>query len=220
MKVLVVDDNAELLDLVGRSLTRDHHDVAFATSRAQADEIMNKTGIELIVLDLALPDGSGIELCRALRARGNSLPVLVLTAQTNVSSRVTCLDLGADDYLGKPFAVAELRARVRALARRAGNAASKVWTHPNGELDFVARQAKVNGRSAPLTAREWAILERLVNAEGAVVSRDDLLTATWHRVDDSARASLDVLVSRIRRKLWSSLVRTVRGEGYCLGRDQ
>ncbi len=219
MRVLVVDDNEELLDLVGRSLTSDGHDLVFATTAGQALSKLQAMHIDLMVLDLGLPDGSGVQLCRQLREAHYCLPILILTAERAVASRVECLDAGADDYLGKPFAIAELRARVRALARRAPLAGREPVVIGDCRLDFAARHASVNGRQAPVTAREWAILEFLVARRGQIVPRDELLQSAWQRADDAARTSLDVLISRIRKKLGTEIIRTVRGTGYTLDHD-
>jgi two-component system, OmpR family, response regulator len=170
-----------------------------------------------MVLDLGLPDGSGRELCRDLRRRGNPIPILVLTAESAVSSRVACLDAGADDFLGKPFAVVELRARVRALGRRAISLRTFAYERGDVFLDFAARRALVAGREAPITAREWSILELLAGRSGRVVSRSELLDGVWSEISDATNASLDVLIGRIRKKLGANVVRTVRGEGYALG---
>jgi DNA-binding response OmpR family regulator len=217
MRVLVVDDHAELLDLVQRALSRDGHSVLTARSASGARAALAEHAVDLLVLDLGLPDGSGQELCRALRKSGNAAPILVLTAQSAVSSRVECLDAGADDYLSKPFAVAELRARVRALGRRAVSVRTFTYEKNGIFLDFAARRALVDGEEAPVTAREWSILELLAARAGRVVNRGEVLESVWGEVTDATSASLEVLIARIRRKLSSELIRTVRGEGYALG---
>ncbi|HEU5077448.1 MAG TPA: response regulator transcription factor [Polyangiaceae bacterium] len=217
MRILVVDDNEELQDLVGRSLASDGNQTVGATTVSQAWHELESNRVDLMVLDLGLPDGTGIALCRRLREARNTLPILVLTANRAVAAHVECLDAGADDYLGKPFAVAELRARVRALARRAQPSERELLVIGDCRLDFRARSAVVAGRQAPVTTREWAILELLMTRRGSIVTREELLQSAWGRVDASARTSLDVLISRIRRKLGVGIVRTVRGEGYVLG---
>jgi two-component system, OmpR family, response regulator len=217
MRVLVVDDEDELLDLVQRALLRDGHSVITAGSAFEARRTLEQNHAELLVLDLGLPDGSGQQLCRALRAGGYTAPILVLTAQSAVASRVECLDAGADDYLSKPFAVAELRARVRALGRRSVTVRTFSYRWQDVFLDFSARRALVRGEEAPVTAREWSILELLAARTGRVVSRSELLESVWGEVSDAAGASLEVLIARIRRKLSASVIRTVRGEGYALG---
>lgn len=218
MNILVVDDNEELLALLERSLVRDGHQVAVALDVATARAGLAARRIDLVVLDLSLPDGSGLEFCRELRRGGSDLPILVLTAQTSVGARVDSLDAGADDHLGKPFAVAELRARVRALLRRTTLAGSSPLCVGAASIDFRAHIAKVAGKSAPITPREWEILELLAARKGTVVSRAELLQLVWPG-DANAEASLEVLISRLRRKLGSSVVRTVRGEGYALGEE-
>jgi len=217
MRVLVVDDDLELLELVGRALARDRHEVWSAASAEQALTELARRAPEIVVLDLGLPGLSGEELCQQIRGRGSHPLILVLTAQSAVASRVRCLDHDADDYLTKPFAVAELRARVRALSRRMTLARPEAFTHGTLRLDFVARRAYVAETEAPITAREWKILELLAANRGSVVSRAELLGRIWKQNDESAAASLEVLVGRIRRKLGSDVVRTVRGAGYSLG---
>lgn len=219
MNVLVVDDNEELLDLVQRSLSRDGHQVLTAHDVAGAERVLLNQRVDLAVLDLGLPDGSGLALCRRLRSEGADLPILVLTAQTSVGARVGSLDAGADDHLGKPFAVAELRARVRALLRRTTLAAEQPLAIGDASIDFRARVARVAGRAAQITAREWEILELLAARRGSVVSRSELQQLVWPGAEKSAQASLEVLISRLRRKLGPLVVRTVRGEGYAFGRD-
>jgi DNA-binding response OmpR family regulator len=139
---------------------------------------------------------------------------LVLTARSAVSERVACLDGGADDFLSKPFAVAELRARVRALGRRRSVPRVFVYERPGLRLHFSERNAYVNGVPAPVTSREWSILELLAARRGRVVSRQELLEGVWGDADDSTSASLEVLIARIRKKLSPEIIRTVRGEGY------
>jgi DNA-binding response OmpR family regulator len=159
---------------------------------------------------------SGEALCTMLRKSGPSPSILVLTAQSRVASRVRCLDAGADDYLTKPFAVAELRARVRALARRAPSRPAAVILG-RVRIDFAARRAFVDGVEAPITAREWAMLQLMASRGQQIVRREELLEALWNRTNAGASASLEVLIGRIRRKLGPDVVRTIRGEGYALG---
>jgi DNA-binding response OmpR family regulator len=218
MNVLVVDDNEELLDLLQRSLMRADYRVLSARDVAEARSVLDGQRVDLMVLDLGLPDGSGLELCRALRASGSALPILVLTAQTSVGARVGSLDACADDHLGKPFAVAELQARVRALLRRTTLASSPL-EFGQVSLDFRARVAKLGGKAAAVTGREWEILELLAARRGSVVTRAELQQLVWPDAESSAEASLEVLVSRLRRKLGPNVVRTVRGEGYALGEE-
>jgi two-component system, OmpR family, response regulator len=220
VNVLVVDDHAELLELVGRALEGDGHSVRTVATYADAMFELERARPDLAILDLGLPDGSGESLCADIHENKRAGAILVLTAQNAVTSRVRCLDLGADDFLGKPFAVAELRARVRALARRSRRRPVATVRTRDVELDFARRRGSANGREVALTSREWSILELLASeATGTVVTRSDLLEGIWGNSDERSAASLEVLIGRIRKKLGADTVRTVRREGYAFGRD-
>jgi two-component system OmpR family response regulator len=220
MRLLVVDDDVELRDLLVRALERDRHHVTAVPNVDQARRALEPGDTDLVVLDLALPDGTGIALCRELRSGGSEIPILMLTAHSEVGRRVRALDAGADDFLAKPFAVAELRARVRALGRRSGAAEGTTrlprLVHDDAVIDCAARRATRSGKLVTLTAREWAIMEALANQPRRVVSRATLLAEGWGDSGRAAGASLEVLIGRIRRKLGDDLIRTVRGEGYVL----
>lgn len=217
MRVLVIEDQLEVSDLVRRALERDGHLVSTAASAAEADECLAEHPIDVVVLDLGLPDESGLTWCRRVRSEGAQWPILVLTAQSAVHVRVEGLDAGADDFLAKPFAVAELRARVRALGRRGPVRAPSEVTFGTVRLEFATRRAELSGREVPLTQREWKIVELLSSRNGRVVPRAEILDAIWGDDTDANAASLEVIVGRIRRKLGMDLVRTVRGEGYAVG---
>lgn len=216
MKILVVDDEHAVADLVGRALQRDGHTVRVASSLAEAGAAVIESVPELIVLDLVLGDGSGLDLCRALRRDGHRMPVLLLTAHGEVPRRLEGFDAGADDFLPKPFAVAELRARVRALARRGPILRPSIAQIGDVVLDIAGRRAERAGTEVPVTAREWAILELLVAHRGRVMARSAILESIWGDCSDAASASLDVIMARVRRKLGADVVRTVRGEGYAI----
>ena len=214
----MVDDEAELRALVVRALGRDGHSALEASSLATARVELARRDVDVVVLDIGLPDGSGIELCRELRRTGVDVPLLMLTARSEIAQRVESLDAGADDFLGKPFAVAELRARVRALGRRRrGAMPATVLAVGDAELDLGARRARRGAELVSLTPREWAILDALAARGARVVPREDLLDEVWGEATERAAASLEVLIARIRRKLGEALVRTVRGVGYALG---
>ncbi|MFT3923858.1 MAG: response regulator transcription factor [Myxococcales bacterium] len=216
MQLLVVDDHPEVLDLVSRALAREGHVVRSATSVEAARAGIRERSPDVMILDVALPDGTGIELCRSLREAGQRFPILLLTAHGEVPQRVAGLDAGADDFLPKPFAVAELRARVRALGRRGPIERKPCLNFEDLSLDLGARKALRAGSEIPLTAREWAIVELLAMRAGRLVSRSEILDCLWGEISDNANQSLDVLMARIRRKLGPDVVRTVRGEGYAL----
>ncbi len=217
MRVLVIEDSAPTRELLVRSLTDTGMSVVTA-SRYSTGLRQALTGeFECIVLDLMLPDGDGLQLCRELRDGGLRSPILCLTARGDVSERVAGLDAGADDYLRKPFALAELHARIRALARRSGHAPRRRIAGGDVSIDFTARLLQRGGREIPLTAREWTVLEILAARAGRVVSRQELLEEAWQDTSHSASESLEVILSRLRRKLGKSAggcsIRTIRGEG-------
>src|SRR3989441_3204146 len=180
MKVLVIEDSGPTRDLLVRAL-RSEQIAVETSSRLSTGLRQAMTGRhDVIVVDLMLPDGDGLDLCRRLRAEGVPTPVLCLTARGDVGDRVQGLDAGADDYMKKPFALAELRARVRALARRQGLAPPRRLEAGAVRMDFAARRLERRGREVPLTAREWAVLEALVAKRGRMVPRADLLDSIWH----------------------------------------
>lgn len=213
--MLVIDDDSDLRSVVSRALQTDGHVVTTAVDLTEARGRVGD-GVDLIVLDLRLPDGFGLELCRELRADGDPVPIVILTAHSEVALRVAGLDAGADDFLAKPFAVAELRARVRALGRRGGAMRAVVQVFGDVRLDFAARQATKAGIVVGVTTKEWAILDVLARADGRVVHRLDLTESVWGSSDDDVANSLEVLIGRLRRKLGAGVIRTVRGEGYAI----
>jgi DNA-binding response OmpR family regulator len=215
--LLVVDDQPELRDMLARAFERESHRVSLAGSLEEARGSLAAEPPDVIVLDVELPDGSGVDLCRELRREDVRIPILLLTAHGEVRQRVEGLDAGADDFLPKPFAVAELRARVRALGRRGPIERGTVVTIADVELDLGACVATRDGEEIPVTAREWAILKLLAAKPGRVVSRATILDSVWDDVSGAASASLDTLIARIRRKLGAGAIRTVRSEGYALG---
>lgn len=219
MRVLVIDDDPDVRSVVARALEKDGHALITA-STLQAARSAVHDGVDLVVLDLGLPDGRGIQLCRELREEGSSVPILILTANSQVATRVEGLDAGADDFLAKPFAVAELRARVRALGRRRALPRQLAYVHGGVKLDLAGRRATRNGVEVPVTAREWSLLELLAGRAGRVVPRDELLEGVWGDITESAASSLEVLIARLRRKLGAELIETLRGHGYKLAASE
>jgi two-component system OmpR family response regulator len=227
VRVLVVEDDGETRDLLRDALGAFGYAVVAVGRGEAADEVVQGGGADAVVLDVWLPDHDGMDLCRLWRRSGVGLPILMLTARTQVAARVAGLEAGADDYLGKPFAMAELRARLSALLRR-GRRSLREERFVRGAVavDFARRQAWVGQREVPITRRELAVLERLAEDGGRPVSRDALLEEIWGEVTREGAASLEVIVARLRRKLdrpaRRGIIRTVRGYGYAVsppGRD-
>lgn len=220
MNVLVVEDDEETGDFVARALAREGLKVTVASDRAHAEAELAAGRFDVVVLDVMLPDGSGVDLCRAMRAGSSAVPVLFLSARGTVGARVEGLSAGGDDYLPKPFAVRELVARVRALGRR-GPLSRPERTHIGGvSIDLLARRAERNGEELPLTAREWSVLELLLARAGQVVLFEEMLDALWGESTARARASLEVIITRLRKKLnggaANRVIRNVRALGYRL----
>lgn len=224
-RALVVEDDAETRDFVARALAEDGLEVLTAARAEKAWRLLRDERVDAVVLDIGLPGDSGLDLCSRLRQEGIHVPILMLTARSEVASRVKGLEAGADDYLAKPFALAELRARVRALLRRRRSEPSETVVSWAGvRLDLRRRRAFRGGEEVPLTPRELELLARLLRARGGVVPRETLLADVWGRDTPEAAASLEVIVSRLRRKLsradGGSLVRNVRGVGYALDEEE
>lgn len=223
MRILLVDDHRETRSVIEGVLKSEGHTVDSADSLTAARDKLAGGSYAGVILDWILPDGSGIDLCRELRGRGESTPVLMLTARGEVEDRVSGLDAGADDYLRKPFAIAELKARVRALLRRGPQLEQPIVRIGSAEIRLASRGVFVGGREIPVTAREFDILDVLARHRGRAVARSAILLAIWGAEDDSARASLEVLVARLRRKMADAggpdIIRTHRGYGYSLSTE-
>ncbi len=220
-RVLLVEDDAETREAVTLALAEEGYQVIGAERGEAGTRALKSGDISAVILDVWLPDSNGFDLCRGWRAAGMHVPVLMLTARTDVSSRVKGLDAGADDYLGKPFALSELRARLRALLRRGADPQrQQVLRWGPVTMDFGRRQAWNGETEIPLTRREIDVLERLAWGRGHAVSRADLLEEIWGDSTPEAAASLEVIVARLRKKLEQggkeSPIRTVRGFGYAL----
>lgn len=218
MRVLVVEDDITLGDIVRRGLVEDGHAVDWERTLAGARAACTVSEYHLVVLDLGLPDGDGLQLCRELRTAGAPARVLLLTARDSLGDKVTGLDAGADDYLTKPFDLPELSARARALLRRPDAARRPVLDLEGVELDPAAHRVRRNGVLVPLTAREFALLHFLMDRAGQVVPRTELLDAVWDANYDGLSNVVDVHVANLRRKLDApgspAPIDTVRGVGY------
>ena len=216
MRILVVEDDPLLADGLTRTLERSSHSVHCVRSGVAADNALLATAYELVVLDIGLPDIDGFEVLRRLRARQSPARVLILTARDAVEDRVHGLDLGADDYLTKPFSLVELEARVRALLRR-GVWPTSAITLGGVSVDVEAKRLKVNGANVELTTREWTLLELFLSRQGRALAKEFIARQFTDDAPISATA-VEVYVSRLRSKIEGSgvRIRTVRGFGYLL----
>jgi DNA-binding response OmpR family regulator len=217
-RVLLIEDSARVAATVGAGMRARGHTVVVAGGVREADEALAGDPFDVAVVDVGLPDGSGLDWCRATRTSDNQIPILLLTARNDVADRVGGLDAGADDYLGKPFALDELLARVRALCRRGPRWTDSVRRFGRLTVDGDKRVVTVDDERLPLTAREFDIVAVVSSREGRVVPRDELLEGVWGDSSDRAGASLEVLLVRIRRKLAErglrGVLRTIRQVGY------
>jgi DNA-binding response OmpR family regulator len=216
MRILVVEDDPLLAQGVKQGLQQAGYTADVAGSAEDAERQLAQEGFDAALIDIGLPGADGLTLIQRLRARGSRLPVLVLTARGGTDDMVRGLDTGADDYLAKPFRLPELLARLRALIRRSHAIASSRIGQCGLVLDSRTHQAEIDGDAVDLTNREWAILERLLMASPAVVSKDRLVQslAGWDK--DITPNAIEVHVSRLRAKIAASrvVIRTVRGIGY------
>src|SRR3954451_13988975 len=223
MKVFVVDDDAAVRESLGRALRLEGYEVELAADGAEALERLDvdgAAGVDLVVLDVLMPNVDGLEVCRRIRRSGSRLPVLMLTARDEVAARVAGLDAGADDYVVKPFALAELLARVRALLRRSADEAVDVLHFGDLELDPGTREVRRNGDSIELTRTEFALLELFMMNPRQVLTRSIIFERVWGYDFGFASTSLDVYIGSRRRKTEAGdkprLIQTVRGVGYAL----
>lgn len=223
MRILVVEDEAKVARALSEGLGAEHYDVSVARTGEEGFFLVNNESFDLVLLDLMLPGRGGLEVLATLRRRGLQTPVLILTAKDTVEDRVQGLDLGADDYLMKPFAFPELLARIRALLRRGRLDQVLKLQHDDLEMDLVTRRVARASQPLELTTKEFEILEYLLRHAGRVVSREMLARDVWQV---AARATpldnvIDVTIARLRRKIddpfAKKLVHTVRGVGFVLG---
>ena len=220
MRILLVEDERQVASFVTRALQENSYTVDLAETGEKAIELARQTPYDSILLDVRLPGVSGLEVCRELREAHIDTPILMLTARSLVEQRVEGLDAGADDYLTKPFAVAELLARVRALVRRRLNDGGRLFRYADIEIDRHQRRVTRAGRSIPLTAKEFALLEFLMGRAPDVVPRSEIIERVWDVHFDTETNLVEVYINRLRQKLGvegeSKVIHTVHGIGYCL----
>jgi two-component system, OmpR family, response regulator MprA len=221
MKILVVDDERAVRDSLRRALELEGYEIELAENGREAlDRLDSGPDPDALVLDVLMPGVDGLEVCRTLRRNGSRLPVLMLTARTQVEDRVEGLDAGADDYLIKPFALEELLARLRALLRRSGNGAGEVLRFADLELDAGTREVRRGGDSIELTRTEFSLLELFLLNPRQVLTRSLIFERVWGYDFGFASNSLDVYIGYLRRKTEAGgkprLIQTIRGVGYAL----
>jgi DNA-binding response OmpR family regulator len=215
MRVLVVEDDPLVGDGIRRALIGGGFPADLVGSAEAARAALDTESFDLVIADIGLPRQDGLQFVRSLRNRGQKVPVLILTARDGLQDRVTALDLGADDYLTKPFQVPELLARCRALIRRANSVASTLMSFGDLELDTTRKSVTTAGKSLELSQREWAILECLILNAGHIVSKNKLMSTIADWSEDLTLNAVEVYVSRLRAKLGgAAVISTVRGMGY------
>jgi DNA-binding response OmpR family regulator len=219
VKLLVVEDEQRVASFLVKGLRANGYGVEWVSTGRDALRRSVDADVCMVILDLGLPDLDGLEVLGSLRKRGATVPVLVLSARGRVNDRVKGLDLGADDYLAKPFAFEELLARIRANLRPRADVSAGVLRAGGISVDQVRHEATVGGRTFTLSAREFALLQAFVGHPSQVLSRQELLSMAWDMNFDPGTNLVDVCVGYLRRKLGEALIETVRGSGYRLGLD-
>jgi DNA-binding response OmpR family regulator len=219
MRILLVEDDAMIGKAVLDVLRTEHYAVDWVRDGSAADAALQAERYDLVLLDLGLPRADGLTVLRALRSRGDAVPVLVATARDAVGDRVAGLDAGADDYIVKPYDTDELLARVRALLRRSAARGDPLITHKGVELNPATREANFNGQALSLTPREWALLEPMLRRPGVVFSKAQLEQKLYSWKDEVSSNAVEVYVHGLRKKLGADFIRTVRGLGYVVPRD-
>lgn len=216
MKILLVEDDKLLGDGIAVGIGQAGLAVDWVQDGQQAETALALGSYDAVVLDLGLPQMSGMELLRRARARGETLPILILTARDAVEDRVAGLDAGADDYLAKPFDLTELQARLRALLRRSKGSADPVISHGELRVDPAGHSVSLSNKSVALSAREFAILHTLLLNAGRVMSKAQIEEQLYGWGDEIESNAVEVFIHHLRRKLYPELIRTIRGVGYMI----
>ena len=221
MRILVIEDEKDLADAIARGLSQQAYSVDVVYDGLKALELIEVNSYDLVLLDLNLPEIDGLEICRRIRNGDSRLGILMLTARAGQDDRVTGLDLGADDYLVKPFHFPELLARVRAILRRSGEVRKVILRIDDLVLDPNSITAYVGDRNLVLTAKEFAILEYLMTNAGRVISQEELLEHVWNEEANLFTQTIKVHINNLRNKLEkvrkADFIRTIKGKGYLVG---
>ncbi|CAG9182722.1 response regulator [Cupriavidus pinatubonensis] len=219
MRVLLIEDEPWLGEAVRDQIEKDGHPTDFVASIAEARRHLAAANYDLILLDLLLPDGRGLDFLREIRSGGSTVPVIILTALDQVSNRIAGLNAGADDYLVKPFDLSELSARVSAVSRRYAGNPNPLVTLGELHIDTAGRSVMRGDEHVDLTASEWALLEALIQRPGMIVSRSRLEDRLYSFNEEIGSNTIEVHMSRLRKKLGADVIETLRGLGYRLKRD-
>jgi two-component system response regulator QseB len=220
MRILLVEDDELLGDGLRNGLIQYGYAVDWLKDGQSADQALKTETFDLIVLDIGLPKLSGISVLQNLRARGLTMPVLILTARESIEDRVKGLDSGADDYLTKPFDLDELCARLRALQRRFSSRAEPVLQHENISLDPASHTVTLNGETINVSRREFALLHKLLENAGRVLSREHLTQSLYGWGEDVDSNALEVHIHNLRKKFGQTFIRTIRGIGYMIDKSK
>ncbi|WP_294821802.1 response regulator transcription factor [uncultured Flavobacterium sp.] len=222
MKLLIVEDEPQLLSVIRKGLSERNHDVSAALDGTTALQMLESNTFDVVVLDVMLPDINGIEICRRLRAAGNFVPILMLTALDSSENIVSGLNSGADDYMAKPFKFTELEARINALARRAGQShkPSEIIVVDDLEMDMNSKKVTRAGDVIQLTAKEFLLLYYLAKNSGTILSREKILDNVWNINFDMNTNVVDVYINYLRKKIDKpyehKLIHTIKGLGYVI----
>jgi DNA-binding response OmpR family regulator len=216
MRLLLVEDDPMIGESVLDLLRCAGYAVDWVKDGEMADAALDGQCYDLVLLDLGLPKRDGLAVLRRLRSRKDRTPVLIATARDALQQRVQGLDMGADDYIVKPYEIEELLARIRALIRRASGRAEPVYEHRGVSIDPVTREVLVDGQAVSLVAREWAILEQLLARPGVVLSRKQLEDKLYSWKDEVSSNAVEVYIHGLRRKLGAQMIQNVRGIGYMI----
>jgi len=214
MRILLVEDDAALGDAVREHIASLGHAVDWNDTLAEAEAALDTVPYEMVVLDLGLPDGTGLDLLRRQRRRGASLPVIIVTAVDQIAQRIEGLNSGADDYIVKPFDLDELSARIASVQRRYMGNPNPLIRIAGSEIDMARRIVTHEGNRVDLTAREWAVLERLLRHPGAIVAKPEIEDSLYEFGAEIESNAVEVYISRLRKKLGREAIATVRGAGY------
>ena len=217
MRILLIEDDTVLGAAVRDQIAGDGHSADWVTRLDAAGDAMAGTAYDLILLDLMLPDGRGIVFLKELRARGDVTPVIILTALDQVSDRIEGLNAGADDYIVKPFDLAELSARISSVGRRYTGNPNPIITHGSLDIDLASRSIRRDGKQVHLTSREWALFEAVLSRPGQLLSKAQLEEKLYAFDAEIESNTIEVHVSRLRKKLGPGVIETERGLGYRLG---